>query len=133
MSGGVTVRTYYRDERIRITSTAIWVDDRRYLLRELERVWRQGLPVLGRRMLLGVALLLIAAVAFLWALFVVLAGAVALWGIEDIRRYGRRLELWANVRGCPVLLVRTDDAIRYGRVRRALIRALNDRDDTTWS
>jgi hypothetical protein len=158
------MRLYYQDERVRITSTAVWVDGRRYRLRELERVWRQGLPVVGRRMLFGVILLLfallaktatgcgrwsedggdsgqswmgaaivgllvLAAALLVVGVFGLLTSAVALRGIEDIRRYGRRLELWASVRGRPVLLVRTDDAIRYGRVRRALIRALNDRDD----
>ena len=40
-------------------------------------------------------------------------------------RGSRRLEIWGRVGGADVLLLRTDDAQRFGRVYRALQRALD--------
>jgi hypothetical protein len=53
----------------------------------------------------------------------VLAIEAGLRAIEDIRGHSRHLELWASVRGRPILLLHTDDADRFGRVCRALTRA----------
>jgi Family of unknown function (DUF6232) len=40
-------------------------------------------------------------------------------------RGSRRLEIWGRVRGEDVLLLRTDNAQRFGRIYRALQRALD--------
>jgi hypothetical protein len=53
----------------------------------------------------------------------VLAIEAVLSAIEDIRGFGRNLELWANIEGHPVLLFRTNDSVRFGQICRALIRA----------
>jgi hypothetical protein len=39
-------------------------------------------------------------------------------------RGSRCLEIWADVRGSEMLLLRTDDALRFGQIYRALQRAL---------
>jgi len=152
------MRTYYRDDNVHITSAAIHVDGRRYAFGELDRIWRSGRRIAGRRVLVGVAVLLVAAgftgvVRYTWwfsglhrqlqewlstgpaavaviglaVLFVAVLGVLAveagLRAIEDIRGHARHLELWASVRGRPVLLLHTDDADRFGKVCRALTRA----------
>jgi hypothetical protein len=155
------MRTYYQDHQVHITSVAIWVDGRVYALAELGETWRRGGSVAGRRILVGVGVLLLAVVirlatSYSWwmgglrrqyqrwltagmatsalvafaALAVALVGAAAievgLRAIEDIRGFGRHQELWARVHGYPVLLLRTNDAARFGQVRRALVRAMDD-------
>jgi Family of unknown function (DUF6232) len=153
------VRTYYRDDRVHITTTAIYVDDVCYPLDDLAEVWQARRSLAGRRILIGLAILVLAvlvrvAAGYLWWLggldrtvegwlrggpatvaLVALAGlAVAVVGvllveavlsaIEDIRGYGRNLELWATIDGHPVRLYHTNDARRFGQIRRALVRAL---------
>jgi hypothetical protein len=146
------MRVYYQDAEICVASTGVWVDGRHYPLFVIESAWRARHRHIGRRMLIAVALLPLVVLAELsvglvgwWVIptsgVVVLAAvllvhviarlagaATALQAIENIRQYGRRLELWASVSDSPVLLLRTDDALRYGRVCRALTRALNARD-----
>jgi predicted nucleic acid-binding protein len=39
-------------------------------------------------------------------------------------RGSRNLQIWADVRGSEVLLLQTDDALRFGQIYRALQRAL---------
>ena len=39
-------------------------------------------------------------------------------------RGSRNLEIWADVRGARVLLLQTNDALRFGQIYRALQRAL---------
>jgi hypothetical protein len=68
-------------------------------------------------------LAVVGAAAMVLAILGVLAVEVGLLAIEDIRGHRRRLELWASVRGRPVLLLRCNDADRFGRVCRALSRA----------
>jgi hypothetical protein len=75
-----------------------------------------------RGLLLIAALLLVRVIAHL------AAGSKGLQAVEDMRRYGRRLQLWIRVARVPILVLSTDDAIRYGQVCRALTRALNDHD-----
>lgn len=129
---------YYDDGDVCVTSAAVWVRGRRYGLVELDRVWRQTCAVVGRRAAGGLAVLTGAALAkAVAATFGVLASlalgppitVAALSAIEDVRRYGRRWELWASFGGLPVLLLATDDAIRYGRVCRSLVRAMDHLED----
>ncbi|MDG4829827.1 DUF6232 family protein [Solwaraspora sp. WMMD1047] len=157
-------RTYYHDGWIRITTSSVWVDGRRYGLDEINDVRRQRTAVLGRRVWVAVGILalatlllagrlitsigwwtagggryqslltpgrgrfaLVAVAVVLVALLGVLGGALALHAVEDIRRHGRRLELWATIRGCRTLLLSTNDAVRFGQVCRSLARALDDR------
>jgi hypothetical protein len=158
-------RTYYHDGWIRITTSSVWVDGRRYGLDEISEVRRQRTAVLGRRVWVAVGILalatlllavrlitsigwwtaggghhyqslltlsrgrfaLVAVAVALVALLGVLGGALALHAVEDIRRHGRRLELWATIRGCRTLLLSTNDAVLFGQVCRSLARALDDR------
>jgi hypothetical protein len=152
------MRTYYRDEHVHITSSAIYVDNRCYPLARIDSVWRRRRSLAGRRILIGLgivalAVLLRAAASYVWWLgglnrfvrrwlsggpvtaaiiaVVVLAVAVAgvvtveaaLSAIEDIRGNGRHLELWAVINGQAVLLLRTNDSSRFGKICRALVRA----------
>ena len=152
------MRTYYRDDNVHITSAAIHVDGRRYAFGELDRIWRSGRRIAGRRVLVGVAVLLVAAgftgvVRYTWwfsglhrqlqewlstgpaavaviglaVLFVAVLGVLAveagLRAIEDIRGHAHDLQLWASIRGRPVLLLHTNDETRFGKVCRALVRA----------
>jgi hypothetical protein len=156
------MRTYYRDDHVHITSTAIRVGDRQFPLDQLDQLWRTDRRIAGRRLLLGLGVLVVAvgflaAVRYTWwfgglrrqfqqwlsegpvvlavitvaglvlAILGVLAAEAALRAIEDIRGHARHLELWASVRGHPVLLLHTDDSERFGKVCRALSRAHNNR------
>ncbi|HEY3010331.1 MAG TPA: DUF6232 family protein [Micromonosporaceae bacterium] len=144
--------TYYRDATVLVTSDAVQVDGRRYPLVELTRVWhrrgaRSWRRVAGRGAL-GLALLVplaTAAIGLVVALLIdaslgarillvlgaclvgLLAGPLADVLLERVdRSYARgaqTLEIWATRRGAPVLLVRTDDALRFGQIYRALQRA----------
>src|SRR5689334_8051603 len=57
------MRTFYRDDQVRITSSAFHVDGQRYPLADLDGVYRAHRHRAGRRVLIGLAVLL-AAVAF---------------------------------------------------------------------
>jgi Family of unknown function (DUF6232) len=76
----------------------------------------------------GTAMTVFVAVLVLGAAIVgVLVLEAALRAIEDIRGRGRHHELWATVRGTHVMLWRTNDTLLFGKVTRALVRALADR------
>ncbi|MFB6397528.1 DUF6232 family protein [Polymorphospora lycopeni] len=145
--------TYYRDRAVQVTSEAIRVGPRAYPLDSLTRVWHQrgtrNWRMLAGRGAIGVAMAgpLVAA-AFGIAVAVQLRASVtvtiavvaasvlvglAVGPLADLllgrldRSYERGvhdLEIWAEVRGAPVLLVHTPDAARFGRIYRALQRAL---------
>ena len=145
--------TYYSDDSVRVTSSGVQVDGRSYPLGELVSVWhRPGEPdprrLLGRAglALAPLAPLLaaagVAAIGLAWdgspatrAALLVLAGLLALGsvplldlalgGVERTYDRGTRVhEIWARWRGTEVLLVRTGDRMRFGRIYRALQRAL---------
>ena len=145
------MRIYYEDAQVCVSSAGLRTHGRRYRLGDVEHAWRAGRPEVGRRaaaaasMALGAVLAqLLFALVGRWVLTGghvhltmavlivctaarVLAGATVLDAVEDVRRYGHRLELWARIAGMPVLLLSTDDAIRYGQICRALVRALDNR------
>lgn len=145
--------TYYRDPEVLITSSAVRMNGRDFRLPELLQVWyTRGsrswgviawrgalgltmlLPVLAGVLAIGVALVVDASVANTVALVIggVLLG-LAVVPVADLLlervdhsydRGSRCLEIWGRVRDGEVLLLRTDNAQRFGRIYRALQRAL---------
>jgi Family of unknown function (DUF6232) len=153
------VRVYYRDDRVQVTSTAIYVDNACYPFDRLGDMWVARRSLAARRILIGLgivaaAVLVRVAASFVWflggvdrtverwmsggptgvavvavvglgiAVVGVLIVEAALSAIEDIRGYGRNLELWASVDGQPVRIYHTNNAQRFGQIRRAIVRAL---------
>ena len=145
--------TYYRDREVMVTSQSLTVGGRAYPLRELGSVWHRrgqrswsalaGRGALGAVMLgpLVAAVIAIAVAVSIRAsttVTIALVGGAVLVGlaaapVADVvleyvdRSYvrgSRRLEIWAEVRGTPVLLLQTGDALRFGQIYRALQRAL---------
>jgi hypothetical protein len=147
------VRLYYQDPEIRITSSAFSALGQTYLLRDMKHAWRVRRRTVGPRAITAALVLLIVLVVEIIVIVVsswmaagkglliaggviflarsvarLIGGAISLNKIEDIRRYRRRLELWAAMSSGQVLLLDTDDSIKHGQVCRALKRALDDRD-----
>lgn len=146
--------TYYRDPDVLVTSGGVRIGGRDYRLGEFVRVWhergrRQWGAVAGRGAL-GIAMIAPVVVGVLGVLValvidasvsttIALAGGGILVGLaampladvllefvdRSYDRGSRRLEIWADVRGSRMLLLQTDDAQRFGRIYRALQRALD--------
>ncbi|MDG4802505.1 DUF6232 family protein [Micromonospora sp. WMMD980] len=145
--------TYYDDRSVRVTSTALRVDDRSYPLAELTMVWhRRGSRswrVLAGRGAIGAALAgplvaaLLGVALAVWlhrslTVTIAIVGASVLVGLAvgplaDVlfehldRSYvqgSRELEMWATWRGRPVRLLSTGDALRFGQIYRAVQRAI---------
>jgi hypothetical protein len=145
--------TYYDDGSIRITSEALLVDGDRYPLRALTRVWHRrgrrswrrvaGRGAIGGALLIPILTALVGLVVALRidasaAATVALVGAACLVGLaaapladvlfeyldRSYARGSRELQVWAQVQHRPVLLLKTDDAQRFGQIYRALQRAL---------
>jgi len=145
--------TYYSDKSVQITSDAIRVGGHRYPLPELARVWhakgsRSWRAVAGRGAIGMVLLgpLVAAAIGFVIAftlhtsmdVTIAIVGVSCLLGLgvgpladvmlefldRSYTRGSRSLEIWATWRGQPVLLLETGDALRFGKIYRALQRAL---------
>ncbi len=148
--------TYYQDEETRITSEAVWAGGRAYPLEELTRVWyqrgaRSWRAVAGRGALTvgvlipvallgtGIVLALTLNLSLLNRILIAVGGGAAGFVVLPVidvcfelfdRSYARGTrthELWAEWRGTQVLLLRTRDALTFGRVYRALQRALERR------
>ncbi|MFC7534425.1 DUF6232 family protein [Actinoplanes sp. GCM10030250] len=145
--------TYYRDPEVLITSSGVRMNGRDFRLPELLQVWyTRGsrswgviawrgalgltilLPVLVGGLAITVALLMQAAVMTVVAVLIggILVG-LAVVPVADLLlermdlsydRGSRSLEIWGRVHGGEVLLLRTDNAQRFGRIYRALQRAL---------
>jgi uncharacterized membrane protein YidH (DUF202 family) len=60
------------------------------------------------------------------SVLLVLAFEAVLHGMESARRFGRRQELWVRYQGVDTLVVSTTDSVRFGKIYRALVRALGD-------
>jgi xanthosine utilization system XapX-like protein len=145
--------TYYRDPEVLITSSGVWMNGREFRLPELIQVWytkgARSWGVIAWRGALGLAVLLPLLVGVLAVLLALLIDAplgttaamvvggillgLAVVPVADLllervdRSYdrgSRTLEIWGRVRGGDVLLMRTNNAQRFGRVYRALQRAL---------
>lgn len=148
------MRIYYQDADITVAADCIQVGSRLYALGDIDDAWRRGRRAVGRNsaaagaMLVLVAgvevslglltrwiwagpgLLLVAGALLVRVVAQLVASSSALQAVENLRRYGRRLELWVSVARAPVLVLRTHDAIRYGQVCRAVVRALDDHEAT---
>ncbi|MFF5171394.1 DUF6232 family protein [Micromonospora sp. NPDC000089] len=146
--------TYYDDRTVQVTSAAIEVDGRRFLVTEIGAVWHQrgsrSWRVLAGRGAIGAALAgpLVAAVlgvALAWWLrpsttvTIAIVGGSVLVGLavgpladllfehldRSYARGSRQWEMWARWRGRSVLLLRTGDALRFGQIYRAVQRAVD--------
>jgi hypothetical protein len=82
-------RTYYHDGWIRITTSSVWVDGRRYGLHEISDVRRQRTAVLGRRVWVAVGILALATLL----LAVRLITSLGWWTSGGGRHYQRLLTL----------------------------------------
>ena len=145
--------TYYKDPDVLVTSSGVRMGERAYRLGDFVQVWHtRGRRSWGRlvgRGALGLAILApiaVGAVGILIALAIdasagttiALIGGGVLVGLgaaplADVLlefvdrshdRGSRDLEIWGRVRGTDVLLLRTDNAQRFGQIYRALQRAL---------
>ncbi len=142
-----------------VTSTAINVGGRVYPLAELSYVWyRRGRPSIAVwvRRLVRVILLIATAVVVLrlpslllggvvqyvlLILLVIVAGPLffgvfPVWGLPLLpaldRSYLRGMgvhEIWTRWRGQELLLVRVDDVTRFGKIYRAIERAIEQADE----
>jgi xanthosine utilization system XapX-like protein len=146
--------TYYRDPEVLVTSTGVRMAGREYRVADFTRVWHtRGRRSWGRvagRGALALAIVtpvLVGALGILVALLIdasasttiALVGGGVLVGLaaapladvlleavdRSYDRGSRSLEIWGRVRGSDVLLLHTDDAQRFGRIYRALQRALD--------
>jgi hypothetical protein len=153
MNRRVLSRTLYRDPSVEVTSAAIRVEGRAYPLAELDRVWHRrgerswravaGRGALGLAMLVPLALAAIGVVVALsldaspgMTLALVLGAVLVGFGVGPVAdvllehmdrsyaRGSREVEIWALWRGSPVLLLRTGDQLRFGKIYRAIQRAL---------
>ncbi|WP_030436225.1 DUF6232 family protein [Actinoplanes subtropicus] len=151
--------TYYRDGEAWVTSSGIRLNGRNYALAELRQVWhragRRSWRTVANRGVLGLAMLLPIVVGVLGvgialvahASLGVTAGLVGggiLVGLAAVpladllldrvdRSYdrgSRPREIWGRTRHGDVLLLRTADAARFGRIYRALQRALEPTEVT---
>jgi len=145
--------TYYKDPDVLVTSTGVRMGGRAYRLGDFVQVWHtRGRRSWGRlvgRGALGLAILAPIAVGALGILIalaidasagttIALIGGGVLVGLgaaplADVLlefvdrshdRGSRDLEIWGRVRGADVLLLRTNNAQRFGQIYRALQRAL---------
>ncbi|GIE27454.1 hypothetical protein Ait01nite_004990 [Actinoplanes italicus] len=145
--------TYYRDPEVLITSSRVWMNGREFQLPELIQVWytkgARSWGVIAWRGALGLTILLpllVGALAVLLAVLMDLSigttAAMVVGGIllglavvpvadlmlervdRSYDRGTRTLEIWGRVRGGDVLLMRTNNAQRFGQIYRALQRAL---------
>jgi hypothetical protein len=147
------VTTYYRDPEVVITSAGVRIGGRDLPLRALARVWHRrgrrswrtvaGRGVLGLAILvplalggLGIAVALLVDAPMTWT--VALIGGGVLVGLATVPvadlvldrvdrshdRGSHEWEIWARTARGDVLLLRTRDRARFGRIYRALQRAL---------
>ena len=145
--------TYYRDREVQVTSTGVRIGDHSYRLGELAQVWhrrgRRSWSAVAGRGALGLAIaipVLLGALGVAVALLldarpsvtIALAGGGLLIGLlalpladvllelvdRSYDRGSRSLEMWGLIQGREVLLLRTDNAQRFGRIYRALQRAV---------
>jgi hypothetical protein len=145
--------TYYRDRDVVVTSSGVRMNGRELRLDELREVWhargRRSWGTIAGRGALALAILvpivvgaLGVAVAFAIdasrTTTVLLAGGGVLVGLltapvadvlldhvdRSYDRGSRTREIWARTRHGDVLLFRTADGARFGRIYRALQRAL---------
>ncbi|MFC0530055.1 DUF6232 family protein [Phytohabitans kaempferiae] len=145
---------YYRDDTVRVTSSLVQAYGLTYPLSDLSYVWhrrmrpdlRVGGRIAGRWALVtllaapfvlgglwlltgggtGVGIGLITLAAILVGLFTLTPlSEFPLMALERSYDRGSAVhEIWVQCRGMDVLLLRTNDALRFGQIYRALQRAL---------
>src|SRR5512142_911128 len=93
-SAGGDMRTYYRDDRVHITSSAICIDGQWHRLDQLERIWRTGRLAAGRRVLIGIGVLV-------GAILVRVVGGFA-WWMGGLRHH---LQVWMRSGIIMIILV----------------------------
>jgi hypothetical protein len=147
------MQVYYRDQTVEVTSTEIRVHDRMYRFDELTRIWhrRQApsvravagrgawsmmlvLPVIAAVVSVVVAMRLdvttstrttIVMVSILLGLGAALLLDPVLGKMDASFDRGVHVhEIWAERDGVPIRMLQTRDALRFGRIYRALERAL---------
>jgi hypothetical protein len=145
--------TYYRDPDVLITSSGVRMNGREFRLADLIQVWhtkgtrswsviaKRGalglailMPVVVGALAIGVALIIHASTANTIALVIggILIGLAVMPAADLLlervdRSYdagSRTIEIWGRVRGRDVLLLRTTNAQHFGRIYRALQRAM---------
>lgn len=145
--------TYYRDPEVLVSSAMLRIGSRQYRHGDVARIWhrrgRRGWGAAAGRGVLGLAMLTPIAVGMLGvavalvlhagaATTIALIGGAVLVGLaaapladvllervdRSYDRGSRCLEIWGRVRGRDVVLLRTDNAQRFGQIYRALQRAL---------
>jgi hypothetical protein len=146
--------TYYRDPEVLVTSAGVRMGGRDYRLGEFAQVWHKrgrrtwgaaaGRGALGLAMLTPVVIGLIGIVVALaihasaGTTVALIGGGILLglaaapladvlleWVDRSYDRGNRSLEIWGRTRRGDVLLLRTDNAQRFGQIYRALQRALD--------
>jgi Family of unknown function (DUF6232) len=151
--------TYYRDQDVWVASTGVRMGAREFALAELIQVWhrrgRRSWGTIAGRGAIGVAMLLPILVGLLGiavalvidastAVTVGLIGGGVLVGLaaapladmllehvdRSYDRGSRELEIWARTPAGDVRLLHTADASRFGRIYRALQRALEPQSVT---
>lgn len=150
---------YYRDREVTVTSSGVRMSGHAYRLADFARVWHRRGPrswssVAGRGAL-GLAIFVPVVAGFIGfavalsidastTFTIALAGGAILLGLAALpladvllegmdrsyARGSRSLEIWADVQGRQVLLLRTGDALRFGQIYRALQRALEHGERT---
>jgi hypothetical protein len=147
------VTTYYRDAEVWITSTGVRMNGRELPAEALIRVWHRrgrrswgtvagrgalGLTILAPLVVggLGIAVAVLMHASRSWTLALIGGGLLA--GLATVPvadlvldrvdrshdRGSHELEIWARTTRGDVLLLRTRDRARFGRIYRALQRAL---------
>lgn len=144
---------YYRDHSVEVTSTGLRVHDRLYRFDELSHIWHRRdarswravagrgvwsttlvLPVIAAVVSLMVALRLDVTTAtrtsiVMASILVGLGAALLLDPVlgkmdESFDRGVHLHEIWAERHGEQIRMLQTNDALRFGRIYRALERAL---------
>jgi hypothetical protein len=144
------VAVYYRDDTVRVTSSWVQAYGLTYPLSDLSYVWhrrtKRDLRVGGRIAGRWALVTLLAAPVAIGALWLFTGWGLAVVGLAVLvglvftltplsefplmaleRSYDRGSavhEIWVQCRGTDVLLLRTNDALRFGQIYRALQRAL---------
>jgi hypothetical protein len=145
--------TYYRDDDMLVTSAGVRMNGRQIRLADLRQVWhrrgRRSWATIAGRGAIGLAMLIpivIGALGIMIAFLIdaststtiALVGGGILVGLaaapmadlllervdRSYDRGSRTREIWGRTPAGDVLLLRTADAARFGRVYRALQRAL---------
>jgi hypothetical protein len=125
--------TFYNHRGVRITDAYVSVDGSRYAVRDLQGVRTTRGPF--NRMVvraLGGGVSLIAMAILMGAVMpVAMTAAFGLAGLVAVgtafvlsRTHPREMVLWANYRGMELMLMNTRDSIEFGKLTRALRRAL---------